>query len=61
MVLSGGWCTIESDTVMFTNLVKSFGVRRGDFAELWSLDNNYIRSLISNYRNVYGLVFLFKG
>ena len=46
--------------VMFRNLVKSFGVRGGDFAELWSLDNNYICSFVSNYRNVYGLVFFFK-
>ena len=60
MVLSGGWCTIESDPGVFTNLVESFGVIRANFADLWYSDKGYIQYLVYNYRDIYGLVFLFK-
>ena len=45
---------------MFTNLVKKFGVRGAKFTELWPLDCNSLCSIVSNYRDVYGLIFLFK-
>ena len=48
VALSGGWCTIESDLGMLTNLFKCLGVRGVDTTELWSLDNKSLRSLISN-------------
>ena len=40
--------TIESDTGVFTNLVEYFVVRGAKFSELWSLNNNFLRSLVSN-------------
>ena len=45
---------------MFTNLVESFVVRGAEFADLWSLKNNSLHSLVSNYRYVYGTIFLSK-
>ena len=60
MSLSEGWCTIDPDPGVFTNIVKYFGVRGSEFTELWSLDNNFLHYIVSNYGGVYGLIFLFK-
>ena len=45
---------------MLTNLVEYFGVRGAEFAELWSLGDDYLCTLVSNYGDVYSLIFLFK-
>ena len=60
MAFSGGWCTIESGPGMFTNSVESFSVRGAKFSKLYSLNNYSLHYLISNYGDVYGLVFLFE-
>eukprot|EP00568_Trieres_chinensis_P011974 CAMPEP_0183296180 /NCGR_PEP_ID=MMETSP0160_2-20130417/3854_1 /TAXON_ID=2839 ORGANISM="Odontella Sinensis, Strain Grunow 1884" /NCGR_SAMPLE_ID=MMETSP0160_2 /ASSEMBLY_ACC=CAM_ASM_000250 /LENGTH=76 /DNA_ID=CAMNT_0025457771 /DNA_START=62 /DNA_END=289 /DNA_ORIENTATION=+ len=57
---TGGWCTIESDPGVFTSLVESFGVRGCEFAELWSLDDDSLERVVSDFGDVYGLIFLFK-
>ena len=45
---------------MFNNLVKSLGVIGAEFEELWSLNDYSLRSIISNYGDVYGLILIFK-
>ena len=60
MAFSGGWLTIESDLGMFTNHVGSSGVRGAELAELWSPNYYYLRSLASNYGDVYSPILLFK-
>ena len=57
---SWGWCAIDSDPGVFTNIVKLFGVRGADLSKLCSLDNNSLCSIVSNHGDVCGLIFLFK-
>lgn len=54
------WCTIESDPGVFTSLLSSFGVSNAQVTELWSLDDDSLRSLLDSNGKVHGLVFLFK-
>ena len=51
-----GWCTIESDPGVFTELVETIGVRDVEFQEIVSLDQDTIGEM----GDILGLIFLFK-
>lgn len=53
---SSGWCTIESDPGVFTELVERLGVTQVEFQEIVGLEKEVLGSL----GEVYGLIFLFK-
>ena len=53
---TSGWCTIESDPGVFTELVEELGVRGAEFREVVGLE----RESIEQQGEVYGLIFLFK-
>jgi ubiquitin carboxyl-terminal hydrolase L5 len=62
---SNDWCTIESDPGVFTSLIESFGVKNAELTELWSLDDDSLKTLTAPTEGVenaavHGLVFLFK-
>lgn len=54
--MSDGWCTIESDPAVFTEIIESLGVEGLEVEELLGLDSEFFTAL----GKVHGLVLLFK-
>jgi ubiquitin carboxyl-terminal hydrolase L5 len=53
----GGFCEIESDPAIFTNLLHNFGVNCVRIQEIFSLDSDMLAFLP---KPVYGIIFLFQ-
>ncbi|KEG12470.1 putative ubiquitin carboxyl-terminal hydrolase, putative,cysteine peptidase, Clan CA, family C12 [Trypanosoma grayi] len=51
-----GWCLIESDPAVFTELIERFGARGVAVEEIIGLEPEFFKT----YENVYGLILLFK-
>lgn len=49
-----GWCTIESDPAVFTEMLQKFGVQNTEVVEIETLD------AVRDLPPTYGLIFLFK-